>query len=83
MGKMMTLNIMRQTFKEYTLPDKMEVKWEVSNNQEVQYAEQMFYEYLADGWLAYREDHKKGRIQIFNFSPKLEMIVLMSPLGGG
>ena len=83
MGKMITLKIMRHTFKEYTLPDEMEISWDVSNNQEVMYAEKKFREYLADGWLAYSDDNKKGRIQIFNFNPKLEMIVLMSPLGGG
>jgi len=83
MGKMMTLNIMRQTFKEWTLPDEAEVTWDVDNNQEVTYAEKKFREYLADGWIAYSDDHKEGRIQIFNFNPKLERIVLMSPLGGG
>ena len=56
---MMTLNIMRQTFQEYTLPDEMEISRDVSNNQEVIYAEKKFHEYLADGWLAYSEDHKK------------------------
>ncbi len=79
---MMTLNIMRQTFKEWTLPDEAEVTWDVDNNQEVTYAEKKFCEYLTDGWIAFSDDHK-GRIQIFNFNPKLEMIVLMSPLGGG
>ena len=82
MGKMMTLNIMRQTFKEWTLPDEAEVTWDVDNSQEVTYAEKKFREYLADGWIAYSDD-RKGRIQIFNFNPKLERIVLMSPLGGG
>ncbi len=82
MGKMMTLNIMRQTFKEWTLPDEAEVTWDVDNNQEVTCAEKKFREYLADGWIAYSDDDK-GRIKIFNFNPKLEMIVLMSPLGGG
>ena len=82
MGKMMTLNIMRQTYKEWTLPDEAEISWDVSNNQEVTYAETKFREYLADGWIAYSDDHK-GRIQIFDFNPKLERIVLMAPLGGG
>ena len=73
---------MRQLLKEWTLPGDMEVTWDVNNNQEVTYAEKKFREYLADGWIAFSDDHK-GRIQIFNFNPKLEMIVLMSPLGGG
>ena len=50
---MMTLNIMRQTFKEWTLPDEAEVTWDINNNQEVTYAEKKFREYLADGWIAY------------------------------
>ena len=82
MGKMLTVNIMRQLLKEWTLPEDMEVTWDVSDKQEVTYAEKMFREYLADGWIAYSDDHK-GRIQIFSFDPKLEMIVLMPPLGGG
>ena len=82
MGKMLTVNIMRQLLKEWTLPEDMEVTWDVSDKQEVTYAEKMFREYLADGWIAYGDDHK-GRIQIFSFDPKLEMIVLMPPLGGG
>ena len=82
MGKMMTVNIMRQLLKEWTLPDDMEVTWDVNNNQEVTYAEKKFREYLADGWIAFSDDHE-GRIQIFNFNPKLERIVLMPPLGGG
>ena len=82
MGKMMTVNIMRQLLKEWTLPDEAEVTWDVSNNQEVTYAEKKFGEYLAEGWIAFSDDDR-GRIQIFDFDPKLEMIILMPPLGGG
>ena len=82
MGKMMTWNIMRQLLKEWTLPDEVEVTWDVNSNQQVTYAEKKFREYLADGWLAFSDEHE-GRIQIFNFDPKLEMIILMPPLGGG
>ncbi len=78
----MTVNIMRQLLKEWTLPDEFEVTWNVNNPQEVTHAEEKFREYLADGWIAYSDDYK-GRMQIFNFNPKLEMIVLMPPLGGG
>ena len=74
---------MRQTYKEWTLPDEAEVTWDADDNQEITNAERVFKEYLADGWIAYNDDPKEGRIQIFNFNPKLEMIVLMSPIGGG
>ncbi|MFH1381682.1 MAG: hypothetical protein ABIH70_02185 [Chloroflexota bacterium] len=60
----------------------MEVAWNVDIKQEVTYAEEKFREYLADGWMAFSDDHE-GRTQIFNFDPKLEMIVLVPPLGGG
>ena len=72
---------MRQLLKEWTLPDKMEVTWDVNNSQEVTYAEKKFHEYLADGWIAFSDDNE-GRIQIFNFNPELERIILMPPLGG-
>ena len=74
---------MRHTYKEWALPDKAEVTWDADNNQEITKAEKVFHEYLADGWIAYSDDPKEGRKQIFNFNPKLEMIVLMPPIGGG
>ena len=74
---------MRQTLKEWTLPDEVAVSWDVGNSQEVMYARRKFCEYISDGWIAFSDDQKKGRIQIFNFDPILERIVLMPPLGGG
>jgi len=82
MGEMITLKIMRQLTKEWTLPDEMRVSWDVNNSQGVAYAEKKFLQYLADGWIAF-SDNPKGRRQIFKFDPKLERIVLMPPLGGG
>ena len=82
MGEMMTVKIMRQLLKEWTLPDEMKVSWNVDNSQEVAYAEKKFLEYLADGWIAF-SDGPKGRIQIFNFNSRIEMIILLPPLGGG
>jgi len=82
MGKMMTVKIMRHLLKEWTLPDEMDVSWNVDNSQEVTYAENKFREYLADGWMAF-SDEPKGRKQIFNFNPRIERIILMPPLGGG
>jgi hypothetical protein len=83
MGKMMTVDIMRQLLKEWNLPDQMEITWNVNNEQKVTCAEKKFHEYLADGWLAYSEDPKEGRKLIYNFDPKIEMIILLPPLGGG
>ena len=83
MGKMMTVDIMRQLLKEWTLPDHLEITWDVNNKQEVTYAEKKFRDYLADGWLAYSDSPKEGRTQISKFDPKLEMIMLLPPLGGG
>jgi len=83
MGKMMTVSYMRQLLKEWTLPDESAVTWDIDNNEEVAYAEKKFREYLADGWLAFSDNYREGRMQIFNFNPKLEMILLLPPLGGG
>jgi len=82
MGVMKTLKIMRQLLEEWTLPDEMTVTWGVENRREVAYVKEKFYEYLADGWMAFSEE-PKGRRQIFKFNPQLELIVLIPPLGGG
>ena len=83
MGKMMTVDIMRQLLKEWTMPDQAEITWDVNNKQEVAYAEKKFRDYVADGWLAYSDSSKGGRIQISKFDPRIEMIILLPPLGGG
>ena len=83
MGKMMAVDTLRQLLKEETLPDRMEITWDINDKQEVTYAEKKFRDYLADGWLAFSENPKEGRVQIHRFDPKLEMIVLLPPLGGG
>ncbi|MCW3987671.1 MAG: hypothetical protein NWE87_05090 [Candidatus Bathyarchaeota archaeon] len=82
MGVMKTLKIMRQLLDEWTLPDEMTVTWDVENRREVAYVKEKFYEYLADGWMAFSEE-PKGRRQIFKFNSQLELIVLIPPLGGG
>jgi hypothetical protein len=82
MGVMKTLKIMRQLLDEWTLPDEMTVTWDIENRREVAYVKEKFYEYLADGWMAFSEE-PKGRRQIFKFNSQLELIVLMPPLGGG
>ena len=82
MGVMKTLKIMRQLLDEWTLPDEMTVTWDVENHREVAYVKEKFYEYLADGWMAFSEE-PKGRRQIFKFNSQLELIVLIPPLGGG
>ncbi len=82
MGVMKTLKIMRQLLDDWTLPDEMTVTWDIENRREVTYAEEKFFEYLADGWMAFSEE-PGGRRQIFKFNPQLELIVLMPPLGGG
>jgi hypothetical protein len=82
MGVMKTLKIMRQLLDEWTLPDEMTVTWDVENRREVAYVKEKFYEYLADGWMAFSEE-PKGRRQIFKFNSQLKLIVLIPPLGGG
>jgi len=79
---MMTVKIMRQLTREWTLPEEMDVSWNIDNTEEVAEAERIFLKYLADGWIAF-SDNPQGRKRIFHFDPKLELIVLMPPLGGG
>lgn len=83
MGKMKAVDTMRQLLKEEALPDQLEITWDVNNKQQVTYAEKKFHDYLADGWLAFSEGPREGRKVISNFDPKLEMIILIPPLGGG
>lgn len=82
MGEMRTLKVMRQLVKEWTLPDEMRVSWDADNSRGVAHANEKFLRYLADGWMAFSEE-PRGRRQIFEFNPKLKMIVLIPPLGGG
>jgi hypothetical protein len=82
MGVMKTVKIMRQLLDDWTLPEEMTVTWDVANRREVASAEETFHAYLADGWMAFSEE-AGGRRQIFTFSPQLERIVLIPPLGGG
>lgn len=78
----MTWNVMRQTMKEWTMPDDMRVEWDIKSSEQVAYAQNKFNQYLSDGWLAYRIESGK-RIQIFKFDPKFERIILLPPIGGG
>ena len=82
MGKMVTLKIMRHTYKEWMLPEEMEIAWDIDDSRQVSYAEETFRDYLKDGWIAFIEKNN-GRVQIFDFDPEFETIVLMPPVGGG
>ena len=82
MGEMSTIKVMRHLLKEWTLPEDMTITWDPSNMNEVALAEKKFYQYLDDGWMAFSEE-PKGRRQIFKFSPNLQKILLILPLGGG
>ena len=73
---------MRQTMKEWTMPNDMRAEWKINNSEQVACARNLFQQYLSDGWLAYR-DESGERIQILKFDPKFERIILLPPLGGG
>ena len=78
----MTWIVMRQTMKEWTMPDDMRAEWDINSSEQVEYARNLFKQYLSDGWLAYR-DESEERIQIHKFDPKFERIILLPPIGGG
>lgn len=82
MGEMITVKILRQLIKEWTLPDNMRISWNINDSEEVTNAKNKFREYLDDGWIAF-SDEPRGRRQIFNFDLRLNKIVLVPPLGGG
>jgi hypothetical protein len=82
LGVMMTWSIMRQTMREWTMPDDIKIVWDIKKSEQVAHAMNKFNQYLSDGWLAYH-DESGERIQIFTFNPEYDRIVLLPPIGGG
>lgn len=82
MGEMTTVKVMRHLLRAWTLPDDVNVSWNPNSAEEVSIAEDKFYKYLDDGWMAFSEE-PRGRRQIFKFDPSLIRIILIPPLGGG
>ena len=76
------MRILTSLMTDHDLKEGKRLVWNENNDEEISDAEEMFQEYLQDGWLAFSES-KKEREQIFNFDSKLARITLMPPLGGG
>ena len=82
MGEMVAIRILTSLTEEQMLPAHIRITWRRGNQKEINLAEKVFTSYLADGWLAF-SDEPKARLQIFEFDPRCERIILMPPLGGG
>lgn len=61
---------------------EIRLTWNKGNVEEIERAEKIFNEYREKGWLAVGEIAGR-KIQIFNFNPDLEKIILIPlELGG-
>jgi len=57
--------------------------WRMEDQEEVSLAKKRFMEYLKAGWLAFAVTPENRRVQIFEFDPRLEKIVLIPFAEGG
>jgi len=57
--------------------------WKMGDPRDVSLAKERFMEYLKAGWLAFAVTSENKRIQIFEFDPRLETIVLIPFAEGG
>ena len=64
--------------------DHVEIRWDPLLPEEVAFARSMFEQYLREGYVASRigEDPSKA-VQITEFDPSAEEIILLSILEGG
>ncbi|MGD0330026.1 MAG: hypothetical protein ABSB40_06215 [Nitrososphaeria archaeon] len=82
MGEMVTIKVLTSLMKDWNLPDNLKITWDRNDAQQVSRAEEVFKEYLKEGWLAFSEEADRRR-QIFRFDAELNKIILIPPLGGG
>jgi thiamine monophosphate synthase len=59
------------------------VTWSKSNPEEVSRAAEIFRKYLMAGWIAYTVTSDKRKVQVFNFDPEFDEIVLVPIISGG
>jgi hypothetical protein len=57
--------------------------WKMEDSREVISAKERFTEYVKAGWLAFALTSENRRVQIFEFDPRLERIVLIPFAEGG
>lgn len=57
--------------------------WKKEDPTEVDLVKERFIEYVKAGWLAFAVTPENRRVQIFEFDPRLEMIVLIPFAEGG
>jgi hypothetical protein len=82
LGEMVTIKVLTSLMKDWNLPDNLKITWDRNDAQQVSRAEEVFKEYLKEGWLAFSEEADRRR-QIFRFDAELNKIILIPPLGGG
>jgi uncharacterized membrane protein len=79
---MVAIKVLTSLMKDWNLPGNLKIAWDRNDAQQVSKAEEVFKEYLKEGWLAFSEESDRRR-QIFRFDAELNKIILMPPLGGG
>ena len=82
MGELRTIIELR-TMDEPPLQENIKISWNEKNTEEVEIAEKTFKRYIDEGWIAFSVTSDNKRVQIFTFSPDIDRIILVPPLGGG
>jgi len=59
------------------------VVWDSRNTEEVKKARRKFEEYMKKGRIAFAVTPENRKIQIYNFDPKLEKIIMVTLVEGG
>lgn len=57
--------------------------WKMEDSAGMNIAKERFREYLKAGWLAFAVTREDRRVQIFEFDPKVEKIILIPFAEGG
>ena len=57
--------------------------WRMEDPKEVSFAKERFMEYVKAGWLAFAVTSENRRVQVFEFDPRLEKMVLIPFAEGG
>jgi hypothetical protein len=64
-------------------PPRIEIKWDVTDNQDTILAEKLFLDYTRQGWFAFKSLPEGKMAQIFNFQKTLAKIILLPLVEGG
>jgi hypothetical protein len=81
---------MRETLEQKPIPNDhlserrpFTLTWRMEDPKEVSLAKERFMEYVKAGWLAFVVTPENRRVQVFEFDPRLERVVLIPFAEGG